>query len=497
MLLIEGAEENTRKKSTEIALGTNDQLVKTCCPEEEAFNVITKSCISFANAGLYNVAKSSLLYPYYGNWKHRKTPRISHLKPQCDFKTYQLNPIARKIALKNDQIETSTHNVSYIKFDYYSNYCIDIAVNTLFLRDGSSFVGVGSITCLPQHNRIESYIRLCCPLLKRFDQELGKCRSLYEDEKDVDVYTILDNVPIVKMSKETVEIKKQVDVITFLYGSPDCIPNQVNKIGREKLILFDTGNIKVRNNVLDQSEYCISNIQLNSSTSNYDAVIQYCEYPGWNIVWYTYIEPTMYVISNVFLLALFIYVMLEKGNRLFGAMMMAVIFNLFFCYLAIAVAKLWGREQYIRSPTLCLLDAIFIQFTYLSVMYWLNAMCFDVWSNFHHMKAPKRISEVGGKLNGFKHPKFKKYALYGWGIPLCVTTVTLIMQLLPSEYTEGYVTPGIGETSCSLRSGMAKFYYQFFIAGIALLSTVVLFGLFVWNLCCGVWASQTGDPVVR
>ena len=98
---------------------------------------------------------------------------------------------------------------------------------------------------------------------------------------------------------------------------------------------------------------------------------------------------------------------------------------------------------------------------------------------------------------GFMDSKFRRYAFYGWGIPIILTTIALVMEFLPSEYTAGCVTPRFGEENCFLGSELARLYYRFIPAGIALLLSMVLFGCFVWNLCCGLWANQNGDPSVR
>ena len=141
--------------------------------------------------------------------------------------------------------------------------------------------------------------------------------------------------------------------------------------------------------------------------------------------------------------------------------MVAITSNLLICYLGITVAKLWAKDIQHRSSRTCFIDSVIIYFTYLSVMFWLNALCFDVWSSFHRLKAPKRLRSSDGKFDGFKNRKFRRYALYGWGVPLLVTLTALTMEFLPSKYIKVSVTPGFGEENCFLNGKFARLYYQF------------------------------------
>ena len=83
--------------------------------------------------------------------------------------------------------------------------------------------------------------------------------------------------------------------------------------------------------------------------------------------------------------------------------------------------------------------------------------------------------------------------VFGWGIPLIIMVVTLLMQLLPPSATEGLTTPGLGEEGCFLRSHWARFYYLYMIAGLALLINLCLFGMFMWNMLYGVWVNKDLD----
>ena len=492
------------KVSTKSSQITSGQVVKTCCGDAEVFNIVTNNCESMTKSKLANATKSDLLYPYLGNWKTKRKPRVSHVPPVCGFDDYTVVELKKRVSLSAENIEISKSDEYSISFEYYKDYCIELTVNntSITMADESSFTGVIRITCLSYPKQKKCGVRLCCPLKEIYDQELNTCKPKNR-KRNPDAYTILDNVP--RYNSETLTISHQQVDTTFVFSdgsdleySPGCLSRQERKTGRKELILYENGEINVNGNDLDFTEYCISDIKSDSSsTSNYTAWIMYCEYPSWYRIWSGYVGPVLYIISNVFLVVLLVYTLMEKGSKVFGAMIVAITFNLLICYLGITVAKLWGRNIHHRSSRICFIDGVVIYFSYLSVMFWLNALCFDVWSSFHSMRAPKMLRVNDNKFDGFMNYKFRRYAVYGWGIPIIVTTIALTMEFLPSEYTAECVTPRFGEENCFLGSKLARLYYQFIPAGIALLLSMVLFGCFVWNLCCGLWANQSGDPSVR
>ena len=485
------------------------QLVKTCCAHGEVFDVIANSCVSLTNRDLSNVLINYPLYQELGISKKNIPANFSHMKQECGLEEYKIerspkNPMypnsLPKIIFKDDKLEEFDSRDDHLRVEYLSSYCIDRAVNTSITSE-QSYLGVAVIKCLPNYELRGTYVRLCCKLTEKYDEESNKC---YRNIETPDAFTILDNVDR-HQSKEKDKADADIDVINFLYNPPNCASGQIIKSSRETLMLYDNDYIKIGQSYFHHAEYCVTNVRLDASKSYSEntALVRYCEYLWRDTVVMIFVTPTLYIISDIFLLALFAYTVMENGHKLFGAMTLSIILNLFVCYLSTTIAKLTAAGQHRRikagtqNPS-CFAGAFVMQFSYLSVVFWLNAMCFDVWANFHSMRVREQLSvQQYGKLRGFKHPKFKWYALYGWGIPFVVTIVTIMIQFLPTEYTEPLITPGIGEENCFLRSGLASLFYCYIIAGTGYLSSIVLFGLFVWDLCFGVWAQQTGDPVLR
>ena len=226
-------------------------------------------------------------------------------------------------------------------------------------------------------------------------------------------------------------------------------------------------------------------------------MIRYCKYPSWYLIWVGYVEPTLHLISSGCLLFLIAFNVFKKCKNVFRAMIVTMSFNLLCMYLGIVVAKFGGKELPTDMPKLCFITGIMIYFSYLSVMFWLNTLCFDVWSSFPSVSATKKLRVNVGRFEGFKDYRFKKYAIYGWGIPLLLTTFTLTIEFLPSEHSEKLILPGFASTRCFLESRLSVLFYQLIPTGMALILNLTLYVLFVWNLLCGNWANQSRQSLIR
>ena len=509
----------SENSSFPVSHSSSVQIVKTCCGNTEAFDITTRNCIPVQDDKMQKTSKITHLLPYLGSWKNKKAPQISHEKPYCGYEDYELLDSQKKVALNGNYIEISEINrknsnvITNFSFEYFNDYCIDLAVKENTSNIETSLFGIVRIVCNPAYGHKKSVVKLCCPFKEIFDEESNSC----VESRKIDAYTILDKVPRYDSSQYDSEksIVSNHDIQSiFVFGektkhnfSIECLLWQDMRVGRKELVLYNDGSINIAGYVYGHKEYCINDIKPNDGSLDllypgYSALIQYCQYPAWYMVWVTYVEPILYLVSNLCLLFLMVYTTLNKGSKVFGAMMVAIPFNLLICYLGITVAKIWGRNLQNVSSEICQWNGIVIYFSYLSVMFWLNTLCFDVWSSFNSMRAPNMLRVNVGRFDGFKDPKFRRYALYGWGVPFIITVITLIMQFLPLKHTKGFVTPGFGEQRCFLGSRLtvewkSKLYYLLIPAGIALLLNVVLFGLFVWNLCCGIWANQSSDPSVR
>ena len=124
-------------------------------------------------------------------------------------------------------------------------------------------------------------------------------------------------------------------------------------------------------------------------------------------------------------------------------------------------------------------------------MCWMTAMSVLLWIKFRAIRAPTAVRTVShGALGGFKDKRFKWYGLVAWGIPVAMTLVTTLMQLLPEEATCGLVVPGIGsKRGCFLDSkGYAQLVYLYVILLPVIAANFAMFCGFTYNLLWGLWA---------
>ena len=388
----------------------------------------------------------------------------------------------------------NSFHIFYFRFIHLydeANYCIDMAVNATEKDKDLDTPHVVLIRSLPI---VTSHIRICCshPLFI-FNITTKQCSMRPDRQSDarmiIDKEDRFDNYDTINKEDET----------DLVFGIPNCSHgNLIQKISREPFTLYNTGNIKLGKTIYNHNHYCISSLKsLSDDQPNWghDAIIVRCEYSWRTKVVETYLTSALLLISDLFLIFLMIHVIKTQAHKLFGAMELSVIINLFIFNLTTTILKLWPESSYMKWPKTCITIGIVIQFTYLSFMFWINSLSFDVWCKFRRMRSqtPRLFGQTRGKLDGFKHPQYRKYAIFGWGIPLIIMGVTLLMQLLPPSATDGLTTPGLGEEGCFLRSHWAHFYYLYMIAGLALLINLCLFGMFMWNMFYGVWANKDLD----
>ena len=188
---------------------------------------------------------------------------------------------------------------------------------------------------------------------------------------------------------------------------------------------------------------------------------------------------------------------------------MYFIFNIVLCAVKLQVAV---ERNY---PNVCIIEAVLVQFSYLSTICWFNTMCVDVWIKFRNIKMDEEFRAQDLNLRnpkvGFKNPKFKWYLLYATGVPFIVSGITLIIHCLPQHLTKGAILPFKGITKeqlldkgeligaslihdsklrCFFDDNWSTLLYFFVITGPILLYNLLLFVLFARNLCFGIWSQE-------
>ena len=481
------------------------QLVKTCCKDSEIFDLQMKRCISKDKSKAIEGTKANSLSPYFGSWKKNKTPKLVHVSPTCGFDNYQVVNSTKKVSLSDDSIELSKRGDKSLSFEYNTDYCIELGIDDISKdsnKNDSNIVLI-RITCPFKERKKKSIIGLCCPFRKNHDERSQSCNRTFND-----AFIILDNVSRYKLNNH-LSTDRQFDT-NFTFGNfiepTDCLHRQTLETGRKELILYEDGSINIDGQIIDHSEYCLDDVipmkqsaesSQTPEVKKYSAILRYCKYPNWYLIWVTKVESLLHLISSVCLMFLMVYMIYKKCQTVFRAMIVTISFNLLCLYLGTALAKLGGLKLLQDNQNLCLATGVMIYSSYLSVMLWLNSLCFDVWSTFPNVAVANKLRINIGRFEGFKDFKFRMYALYGYGIPLLITTISLTINFLPRKYTSGLVVPGFANTRCFLQSRLAVLLYQFVPTGLALFINGTLYVLFVRNILCGEWASQNRERLQR
>ena len=478
----------------------NRHLVKLCCSKDKFFDTSTRKCIG---ADLSTHSKLDVLEQRFRDDSDDNiTLKFKPVRHDWTQEKYEVINVSFNDPLKSTEskVEIATFYNEYFQFVHLydkTDYCINIAFNSKASENETK--SKDDIVFLQPRPYRTAHIRLCCHVGYIFDINSRTCQNISNNDR-VDLVKVLDDVD----RFDDYDIISTEDVTTFLFGIPKCDSFHVEQSSREPFNLYNTGNLKIEKSIFAHNYYCLSDIKpislkYSEAASAFDAMIVRCEYPWRKKVIDLQLAPTLLITSDIFLLALCARVISKSAHKLFGAMELSVIINLFIYNITVTIAKLWQPSSYNQYPNSCFIVGIAIQFSYLSVMFWLNAMSFDVWSTFRHMKATRMVGRASslkrGKLDGFKVPKYIWYSFYGWGIPAFVMIVTLVMQFLPKHLTQGYTTPGIGEENCFLRSHWASFYYKYLVAGVGLIFNLVLFASFTWNMWCGLWSTRELDKM--
>lgn len=177
--------------------------------------------------------------------------------------------------------------------------------------------------------------------------------------------------------------------------------------------------------------------------------------------WKNVLILVLLCISCVFLFAtLVVYVSVaELRDRTNGRCLISMVAAMLATYVSIAV----NRESRDASDGECLTMGFIGHVCSLATFFWLNVMCFDMWSTLRSSKQKYQSLKV-----------FVFYSIYAWGSPLLIGFVGLILDLVepPNVIRPNFVTM----SSCWFH-GEAEFWTYF--SGIILVLVVINLFFFI------------------
>lgn len=172
------------------------------------------------------------------------------------------------------------------------------------------------------------------------------------------------------------------------------------------------------------------------------------------------------IFSLPFLLITFcVYGFIPELRNLHGKSLMCYVFALFILYISLSVVNLEGNT-FMPEGLPCIFTSYMIYISVLLCFFWLNMMCYDIWSTF----------QSGIRGRGSDRKRFLLYCLYAFGVPMLLTSILFIVDsidLVPHEWR-----PLMGITRCWLQNNRhVEAIYLYFPICVILIVNVTLYSV--------------------
>ena len=151
----------------------------------------------------------------------------------------------------------------------------------------------------------------------------------------------------------------------------------------------------------------------------------------------------------------------------------------FFLALSFAIVIIICSFRHLLIETSsCIILGLLLQFSMISVFFWLTCLSFDVLMRF------RRIQDLTMEVS-------RNHIYYSISIvcPAIITIITLFLQLLidPNDDNSNFIHPGIGNNTCFFEQFMPQFVYYHLIIMILLGFNFIMFAFMVVLLAKGPW----------
>ena len=350
-----------------------------------------------------------------------------------------------------------------------SGYCLDHGFN----QDQKHESTVAVICGQPK-----TCIRTCCKETAYHSLSEGKCTNYQNQPENWRTDFTQGKVPNAK----------------YIHGAPCTNGTFQNETDHEWYFESD-GSLYLDLIHFTYDQYCLNNLE-DSQSGTYTKQLFVCSmgeqgrchgpYKSWLCSIDFTLLPILMGISLVFLVLLQWIIWSEKKDKLYECMQLCSIWMLALVYLTLIILKV----SQVDGPMCEFLGTLF-HFAYMSSFFWLSAMSHFVYNAFKGLEG--RARNLRRVKYGFLNPKFRLYALYGFGCPALVTLLTIILNNVSSG--EGFIAPRIGNGRCTLgqsRDGLdiPMLWYFHIINILTLVSILGFFGIFVYNMTAGFWADN-------
>lgn len=177
------------------------------------------------------------------------------------------------------------------------------------------------------------------------------------------------------------------------------------------------------------------------------------------------------IFSLPFLLITFcVYGFIPELRNLHGKSLMCYVFSLSVLYISLSVVQLEG-DTFLPEMWPCIFSGYCIYISVLLCFFWLNVMCYDIWSTF----------KGGLRSRGKDFQRFLFYCLYASGVPLLLTFLVFLVDItsfIPDRYK-----PLMGMKRCWMQNNrFVEAVYIYTPISIILIINIALYSITAYKI---------------
>ncbi|CRK99458.1 CLUMA_CG012609, isoform A [Clunio marinus] len=297
-------------------------------------------------------------------------------------------------------------------------------------------------------------IRLCC----------------IDEEADENSTCISTNVLSVPTHDEPEEINLSGNTYGVLVGRPcpvmyKLIPEEYD----DDVWYFVHGSIQLGNGkIASTQDYCFAQMALNDTQEKITEVL-FCYHSETDVRLKLY--PLGMLFSLPFLLVTFcVYGLIPELRNLHGKCLMCYVFALMILYTSLSIVQL-ESESFTPDTYPCKLAGYSVYISVLLCFFWLNVMCFDMWSTFRG----------GMRGRGGDKKRFFVYCLYAFGTTFLFTATIFIidhLESIPQKFR-----PLMGMTRCLVQKNIwAEGIYIYLPISTILIINITLYSITAYRI---------------
>ncbi|CAG9803976.1 unnamed protein product [Chironomus riparius] len=249
----------------------------------------------------------------------------------------------------------------------------------------------------------------------------------------------------------------------------------------DQWFFLKNGSILAASGVSDTNDYCFGQVYNSSDPDEILTKVLLCFHPSNDVRFSVY--PIGMLFSIPFLIITFcVYAFIPELRNLHGKCLMCYVLSLTILYISLSAVQL-DRENVLLETIQCAVFGFSIYICVLLCFFWLNVMCYDIWSTFR-----------GGisRGRGGDSKRFMFYMMYAFGFPLTISTIVYIIdiyKLVPEN-----LLPKIGIKRCWMQNErIVEAIYVYFPISIIMAINIVLYSITAYKI----WRVQKETSVIR